>query len=137
MGGFIGRSFKLPVLCSGMVGFGQRRILGTVGKEHSSPPLPSPAVGEVLKPVKLQLEVMDYQQDLSPLFLHILFHISYNSVITATILGPSSYSWSTFFISSVTSPAPKCTPRLAYSITSITLPTTSIITNIPREALQT
>ena len=28
MGGFKGRSFKLPVLCSGMVGFGQRRILG-------------------------------------------------------------------------------------------------------------
>ena len=53
------RSFKLPVLCRGMVGFGQRRIFGTVGKEHPSPPLPSPAVGEVLKPVELQLEVMD------------------------------------------------------------------------------
>ena len=53
------RSFKLPVLCRGMVGFGQRRIFGTAGKEHPSPPLPSPAVGEVLKPVELQLEVMD------------------------------------------------------------------------------
>ena len=50
------RSFKLPVLCRGMVGFGQRRIFGTVGKEHPSPPLPSPAVGEVLKPLELQLD---------------------------------------------------------------------------------
>ena len=56
------RSFKLPVLCRGMVGFGQRRIFGTAGKEHPSPPLPSPAVGEVLKPVELQLEVMDYNR---------------------------------------------------------------------------
>ena len=53
------RSFKLPVLCRGMVGFGQRRIFGTAGKEHPSPPLPSPAVGEVLKPVTLELKVMD------------------------------------------------------------------------------
>ena len=53
------RSFKLPVLCRGMVGFGQRRIFGTAGKGHPSPPLPSPAVGEVLNPVELQLEVMD------------------------------------------------------------------------------
>ena len=43
------RSFKLPVLCRGMVSFGQRRIFGTAEKEHPSPPLPSPAVGEVLK----------------------------------------------------------------------------------------
>ena len=32
-----------------MVGFGQQRIFGAAGKEHPSPPLPSPAVGEVLK----------------------------------------------------------------------------------------
>ena len=43
----------------GMVGIVQRQIFGTDGKEHPSPPLPSPAVGEVLKPVELQLEVMD------------------------------------------------------------------------------
>ena len=75
------RSFKLPVLCRGMVGFGQRRIFGTAGKEHPSPPLPSPAVGEVLKPVELQLEVMDQQQDLSTVFLYIFYHISFNSVM--------------------------------------------------------
>ena len=36
------------LLCSGMVGFGLQRNLGTAGKEHPSPPLPPPMVGEVL-----------------------------------------------------------------------------------------
>ena len=30
----------MHLLCSGMVGFGLRRNLGTAGKEHPSPPLP-------------------------------------------------------------------------------------------------
>ena len=34
------RWFNLPVLCSGMVGFGQQRILGPAGKEHPSPLFP-------------------------------------------------------------------------------------------------
>ena len=38
----------LHLLCSGMVDFGLRRNLGTAGKEHPSPPLPPPKVGEVL-----------------------------------------------------------------------------------------
>ena len=39
----------MNLLCSGMVGFGLRRNLGTVEKEHpSAPPLPPPMVGEVL-----------------------------------------------------------------------------------------
>ena len=48
---------------------------------EKSTPLPSPAVGEVLKPVELQLEVMDQQQDLSTVFLYIFYHISFNSVM--------------------------------------------------------
>ena len=38
----------MNLLCSGMVGFGLRRNLGTARKEHPSPPLPPPKVGEVL-----------------------------------------------------------------------------------------
>ena len=39
----------MNLLCSGMVGFGLRRNLGTVEKEPpSAPPLPPPMVGEVL-----------------------------------------------------------------------------------------
>ena len=38
----------MNLLCSGMVGFGLRRNLGTAEKEHPSPPLPPPKVGEVL-----------------------------------------------------------------------------------------
>ena len=46
------RWFKLPVLCSGMVGFGfgQQRIFGAAGKEHPSPPLPSLAVSSPVFP---------------------------------------------------------------------------------------
>ena len=36
------------LLCSGMVGFGLRRNLGTTEKEHPTPTLPPPKVGEVL-----------------------------------------------------------------------------------------
>ena len=38
----------MNLLCSGMVGFGLRRNLGTTEKEHPSPTLPPPKVGEVL-----------------------------------------------------------------------------------------
>ena len=38
----------MHLLCSGMVGFGLRRNLGTAEKEHPFPPLPPPMVGEVL-----------------------------------------------------------------------------------------
>ena len=38
----------MHLLCSGMVGFGLRRNLGTTEKEHPSPTLPPPKVGEVL-----------------------------------------------------------------------------------------
>ena len=38
----------MDLLCSGMVGFGLRRNLGTAEKEHPSPPLPPQMVGEVL-----------------------------------------------------------------------------------------
>ena len=38
----------MNLLCSGMVGFGLRRNLGTAEKEHPSPTLPPPKVGEVL-----------------------------------------------------------------------------------------
>ena len=38
----------MNLLCSGMVGFGLRQHLGTAEKEHPSPPLPHPMVGEVL-----------------------------------------------------------------------------------------
>ena len=38
----------MNLLCSGMVGFGLRQNLGTAEKEHPSPPLPPPKVGEVL-----------------------------------------------------------------------------------------
>ena len=62
-----------------MVGFGQRRIFGTVGKEHPSPPLPSPAVGEVLKPVELQLEVMDYNRICHQYFF--IFFIIFHSIL--------------------------------------------------------
>ena len=36
----------MNLLCSGMVGFGIRQNLGTAEKEHPSPPLPPPKVGE-------------------------------------------------------------------------------------------
>ena len=36
------------LLSSGMVGFGLRRNLGTTEKEHPTPTLPPPKVGEVL-----------------------------------------------------------------------------------------
>ena len=36
------------MLCSGMVGFGLRRNLGTAEKDRPSPPLPPSMVGEVL-----------------------------------------------------------------------------------------
>ena len=38
----------MDLLCSGMVGFGLRRNLGTTEKEHPSPTPPPPKVGEVL-----------------------------------------------------------------------------------------
>ena len=38
----------MNLLCSGMVGFGLWRNLGTAEKEHPYPPLPPPMVGEVL-----------------------------------------------------------------------------------------
>ena len=38
----------MNLLCSGMVEFGLRRKLGTTEKEHPSPTLPPPMVGEVL-----------------------------------------------------------------------------------------
>ena len=38
----------MNLLCSGMIGFGLRRNLGTTEKEHPSPTLPPPMVGEVL-----------------------------------------------------------------------------------------
>ena len=38
----------MNLLCSGMVGFALQRNLGTAEKEHPSPPLPPPMVGEVL-----------------------------------------------------------------------------------------
>ena len=38
----------MNLLCSGMVGFCLRRNLGTTEKEHPSPTLPPPKVGEVL-----------------------------------------------------------------------------------------
>ena len=38
----------MNLLCSGMVGFGLRRNLGTTEKEHPSPTLPPPKVGEIL-----------------------------------------------------------------------------------------
>ena len=40
------RSF-MNLLCRGRVGFGLRRNLGTTEKEHPSPALPPPMVGEV------------------------------------------------------------------------------------------
>ena len=38
----------MNLLCSGMVGFGLRRNLGTTGKKHSSPPLTPQKVKKVL-----------------------------------------------------------------------------------------
>ena len=38
----------MNLLCSGMVGFGLRRNLGTTEKEHPSPTLHPPMLGEVL-----------------------------------------------------------------------------------------
>ena len=38
----------MDLVGSGLVGFGLRRNLGTAEKEHPSPPLPPPKVGEVL-----------------------------------------------------------------------------------------
>ena len=92
-----------------MVGFGQRWIFCTAGKEHPSPPLPSPAVGEVLKLDSIAVSVfadilIELTNTVSDGKIRLTILILRRGALSnlTTILIRDAQTWPTFFSTSPT-----------------------------------